>query len=366
MQRMNDMRHPSAAWASYRLSQAVAKLSGKGVRFSQLPQADLENEPAEIPCRPALYNPEHLSRVKKCAFGKSLSNLAGVLNASHYVEAPLERYHLGAATAIGGVLFTREARILHSKFVNASLRDTFAHTEVQEDVILASSMQGLRYFGHWLSDDVSAFEAYRHHPGLMSLPLPAWSDAVEYRKLFEQSWRQNMIIRSRSMTVLRDLGFSRRKAARYHELRARLRKNFGASDNSGQVVFLKRGPSGDPREIVNSKELEQRLSRAGVRIVTPEGDFGAFLRAILDASVIITIEGSQDRHAIYSLRDGGGMLTLLPPDRFYVATHEFVRCLDMHSGMVIGTSAEGGFTINPDEVLEMTDRLLSRIEAGNA
>ena len=97
-------------------------------------------------------------------------------------------------------------------------------------------------------------------------------------------------------------------------------------------------------------------------IVTAEGQSRDFINSMLDASIIITIEGSQDRHALYALRDGGGMVTLAPPDRFYIATHEWARNLDMHSGIVIGTVAEGGFTIDPDEVLQMVDRLLGRTE----
>ncbi|MFC3166518.1 hypothetical protein [Paracoccus fontiphilus] len=85
-------------------------------------------------------------------------------------------------------------------------------------------------------------------------------------------------------------------------------------------------------------------------------------RQILDASVIISVEGSQACHAIYALREGGALLVLQPPDQLYSAAQEWMRTLDMNCGMVIGTAAEGGFTINPDEVLQMVDRLLARTE----
>lgn len=360
------MRPALIDWTIYKFQLTAARLVRAGKGFSQLPLPVLDTVPANVPCRPALYDPEHLSRVKRCAFDRTLDDLVRVLDATHYVEAPLARHHVGKATVVGGVIFAGNRRILHSTSVTAGFADSLAASKLHEDVALVSSMHGLHYFGHWLGDDTSAFEALRDHPGLMSLPLPGWRDAVEYRRLFEQTWRQNTIIRSRSMTIIRDLGFSRAKAARYRRLRERLRRNFGATGKGGQVVFLGRGPTGERREIVNAGALYQRLSQAGIRVVTPEGDFNAFLGALLDAAVIITVEGSQYRHAVYALREGGAILTLVPPERFYVAPHESARCMDMHSGVVIGSVAEGGFFIDPDEVLAMVDRLLSRIEAADA
>lgn len=356
------MQHPARLWTRYRLRQAVSKLAGSRSVFSQLPPARHETVSQMVSCRPAVYNPDDLSRVTSCAFGRTLSELTRTLDADSYQEAPLARYDLGPATVIGGLIFSGDQVLLHSKFVHAKATDPFGHHDLHGPVALANSMQGLRYFGHWLSDDVSAFEAARDKEPLVSLPLPDWSDATVYRDLFQQDWKQDMVIRSKSLSLLRDLGFSRAKADRYRRLRARMRQQITPSRSTGNVVFLKRGPSGDPREIANLQQLEAALTKAGVSIVTAEGDCRKMLSQMVDASVIITIEGSQDRHALYSLRDGGGMITIAPPDRFYVATHEWVRCLDMHSGIIVGKPAQGGFVVEPDEVLAMVDVLSARVE----
>ena len=357
------MKNTASLWLGHKLRLAIDKLSGRPARFSALPAPQPEGPAGTVSCRPALFDPLYLSRVTKCAFGKSLPQLVEVLEAREYREAPLQRYELGPACVIGGLIFTESREpLLHSKFVHAGLKDALAGAPLSDRAVLANSMQGLRYFGHWLSDDVSAYEAHRDDPDLVSLPLPAWNDAIAYRALFEQDWRQSMVIRGRSLVLLRDLGFSRAKAGRYRALRERLRRNLGVVKQPDKVVFLKRGPSGDPREISNAAELEQALTAAGVTILTVEGDSRAMLAELVDASIIITIEGSQDRHAVYALREGGGMITLAPPDRFYVATHEWARCLDMHSGIIVGTPDEGGFRIDPGEVLDMVDRLMHRID----
>ncbi|MBK4214765.1 glycosyltransferase family 61 protein [Paracoccus caeni] len=345
------------------MKQTLAKLSGKPLAFAPYPEFTAADVPQTVPCQPAIFNRDHLSRVTQCGFSKPLQELIEVLEAREYVERPLSTCDLGPATVVGGIIFTPDNRILHSSFLHPGLRDiTATPPEVSERTVLINSMQGIRYFGHWLSDDVAAHEAFRGDSDLRALPLPGWSDARIYSRLFEQDWQGHMVIRSKALTLVRDLGFSLDKARRYRALRQRMRDNLGQPDERGKVVFLKRGPSGDPREIVNAAELETQLSAAGVMIVTAEGESEHFLRSMLDASVIITIEGSQDRHAIYALQDGGGMLTIAPPDRFYIASHEWARNLDMHSGIVIGTVAEGGFTVDPNEILSMVDQLLARVE----
>lgn len=176
---------------SMQLARAKAAF-GKPFAYSPYPQPSLESVPRQLACRPALYNPDHLDRVTRCAFDKTLPQMVEVMEARHYTEGPLSRYRLGEATVIGGTIFTGCGPICHSLFVKTSAKDAFRSYPVHDSVILANSMPGLRYFGHWLSDDVSAFEAYRGNPALMSLPLPSWSDIATYSTLFEHEWDQHM------------------------------------------------------------------------------------------------------------------------------------------------------------------------------
>ena len=354
------MKTPIRLWAGYKLRQAATKTDGIAPDLSYFSTVENKEESSPHSCRPAVYNHEHLERVQSCGFNRQLKDLVQTLDETSYLQAPLQSFHIGPATVIGGLIVTPERHIIHSSHVPVTLRDALAFTELRDRAVLANSMPGLRYFGHWLSDDVSAFEAASEDPDLLSLPLPNWSDATFYKNLFGQTWKEQRVIRTRSLTLLRDLGFSSAKAGRYRELRQKLRDRLGARGRD-KVVFLKRGPSGDPREIANLQQFEAALTSAGVSIVTVEGDPSEMVKQLVDAPVIITIEGSQDRHGIYTLRDGGAMITIAPPDRFYIATHEWARCLDMRSGVIIGKPAEGGFDVDPDEVLAMIDYMLPRV-----
>lgn len=362
------MKHPAINWLDHYARQAIGRVTGRAPHFAPLPTPQPEYPPRTLRCRPALFDPDHLSRVTACGFGKALPDLVKVLRQTEYTETPMQITRLGPATALGGIIITDDATRHMLSYAPPQLRQALNAPTVIPEAVIPNSMQGLAYFGHWLGDDVSAYEAWRDHPGLTSLPLPSWRDTASYKALFDQNWNQMPVIRADSLILLRDMGFGHAKAARYRTLRARLRQRLGAAGDTtgGEVVFIRRGASGQQREIANWSALEQRLHAAGVRIVTPEGDTQALVAALLDASVIISVEGSQACHAIHTLKDGGALLVLQPPDRFYAAAQEWMRCLDMHCGMVIGHHAEDGFNIDPDEVMAMTDRLLNLVAATSA
>lgn len=358
------MLHPASFWLGHQARRLLAQLGIGRNDFAPWPAPELEHPAQTLPCRPALLDEDQLARVTGCGFGRTLAEQIAVLRATHYRENPMERYHLTEAVALGGLVMTPRAwHMLIYRW--PGLGQALRAAPVRDRTLVANSTQGLGYFGHWLGDDVSAFEAHRDDPDLMSLPLPDWGDVPNYQRLFGQHWRAAPVLRSRSMTLLRDIGFGRGKTARWRTLRARLRDALPGV-RGAEVVCIRRGASATQREIANWPVLERRLTEAGVRIITPESDTVGFLRTLMDAAVIISVEGSQLCHAIYALRDGGGLVVLQPPDRFYCAPQEWMRALDMHCGMVVGTSAPGGFDIDPDEVMAMLDRVLERVHGGPA
>ncbi|MDO5706932.1 MAG: glycosyltransferase family 61 protein [Paracoccus sp. (in: a-proteobacteria)] len=351
-------QHPARLWTGWQAGRLRSKLTGWSAKVATSYTREPEYAPARVPCRSAIYDPDHLSRVTACGFNRTVPELKKVLDATSYHEQPLGLFRLGPATLVGGIIHTRKGLIRLGNH-RISLPHAMAANSVEDEVVIPSTLHGLKYFGHWLGDDVSANKAFRDHPALYVPRRPDWADVPVYEDLFDQNWRERDVIRARSMILLNDIGFSRGKAERYRQLHARLRRKVQPAADRRDVVFVGRGPSASSREIANFADLEQRLSAAGVEFVYPEGDTMAFLSRILDARVIISIEGSQACHAIYALRDGGGLLVLEPPDRFYAAPHEWMRCMDQHCGLVIGTGAEGGCVINPNEVLAMLDRLMT-------
>jgi hypothetical protein len=154
------------------------------------------------------------------------------------------------------------------------------------------------------------------------------------------------------------LGFNTDKASRLCLLRQRLRAAVSVR-NPGRIVYISRGKFGVDRNMSNGEEVERAFSSAGIHIVEPGLDGHALMRELLDAEMIITIEGSQASHGVYTLADKGSLLILQPPERFYNPHHEWTRLLGMSYGITIGEKDGDRFRINPDEVFRMMDRLLA-------
>ncbi|MDO5613177.1 MAG: glycosyltransferase family 61 protein [Paracoccus sp. (in: a-proteobacteria)] len=310
-----------------------------------------------VPCRTAVFDPDQLSRVTACGFGRELHSEVMKLTATAFLEVPADVFELGPATVAGGMVFSQ-----HGHYAISPQRPGFSQIRnaepIDSPVVLANSAQGLKFFGHWVADDTTVFEHYRDHPGLLSLPRPVWKDAAAYEQLFDHDWHEVAAFSTPSLTLVRELGFNLSKAERFTRLRDRMRGKI-APVQPGRIVFIRRGGSGANRDIVNWPELEPVLEQAGITILTPEDDTGEFIRQLLDASLIISVEGSQMCHAQYGIRPGGAVLVLQPPDRFYNPHHEWTRLMDIAYGFVVGRTAEGGFTIDADELLSMADRLLT-------
>lgn len=347
---------PLTGWLRYLARAGVGRLRG-GDFYTLLPEGRPEQEPQTIPCRQAIFDPDHLSRVVACGFGIELSVALEILTTDSYRESPLTYRDLGPVVIIGGVALSPDA-LYWLKPHRPALAALLSAPPVRARAIAPHSGPGLHFFGHWLGDDCAAYEAVRDDPDLVTLRRPHWPDATTYEHLFDQRWTDETVMRCDRLILANDMGFSRRKAERYRVLRRKLRDRLGATGGDGRIVYIRRGPSAEPRNIVNAPQLEARLEAEGVEIVTPEAGNADFLSRIVDASVIISVEGSQACHAIYALRDRGALLVIEPPDRFYPAAHEWMRILDMPCGLVIGEQAEGGFRVSPDEVMAMTDRLL--------
>lgn len=358
---LRDPRYlPLAGWLRSLGGTGLGKLR-RGDPYSPLPQGRLEHPAETVPCRPAIFDPDHLSRVVACGFGMDLDEAVRSLTAETYLEAPLQYRDLGRVVVIGGVAMAPEA-MYWLKPHRPRLSALLSNPPERKRAIIPHSGPGLHFFGHWLGDDCAAYEAVRDDPDLVTLRRPHWQDAATYETMFDQGWADHPVLRCEQLIMATDMGFSRHKADRYRVLRRRLRTRLTDPAGAGRIVYIRRGPSASQRNIVNAAELETRLEAAGVDIVTPEAGNSDFLSRIVDASVIISVEGSQACHAIYALREAGALLVIEPPDRFYPAAHEWMRIIDMPCGLVIGEQAQEGFRVSPDEVLAMTDRLLHQTQ----
>lgn len=321
-------------------------------------------EPAiELSCRPALFEPDQIGRVLRCGFDQSIGSEVEKLAATRWTSRPASICELRDVLVLGGHVFHSGGRNLLRD--NGVLTALGGRLDAFDSVAVPNSVPGLRYFGHWLRDDCSGHDLAQGFGRVVSIRRPDYRDAPLYAALLGQTWEEHSGFSARRATFLTDIGFSPAKAARLRSLRARLRARCRAAAGAG-VVLLRRGDPDPRRNPRNEAALLSRLKQAGVRVVDGDSPIETVIAQILDAEVIIGMEGSQLAHAVFLLQDGGALIALQTPLRFYNPHHEWCRLLGMQYGTVVGTIVEDGFEMDADEVLQMVDRVIGQCRAVRA
>lgn len=307
------------------------------------------------PCRKAVYDRDQLDRVKDSPFESTPEREFQALEATQIQDRDTVLLTARSVLLLGGWLFRGyEAEYLSQ---SSAYRALLNRIEELGTAALASSLQGTKFFGHWLRDDCSSHLLASEFGPTRTLPTPDWRDKDFYTSAFGLVERPLQAAWIDRLHMISDLGFNIHKRNRINELRSRLDKQAPVPDAS-DIVYLKRGPTGAKREMTNEGRLITELRRAGVKIASPEGNTEALVQTCRRARILISIEGSQLAHGVYSLPEGGALLVLQPPDRFYNPHLEWCRLINRSYGLVIGHLTPGGFRIEPDEVLRMIDQLL--------
>ena len=222
-------------------------------------------------------------------------------------------------------------------------------------VSLCNSYAGLRYFGHWLRDDCCTSLLAEDDGTVSFLPLRDWPDAPRYMEILglDVQTMDNSYVRE--MRVFQDYSQNSHKKRRCNELKARLRRHVTPT-HSGGKVFLDRADSGAARPVSNTPEIIERLAREGFTVLDVTKDpLDKVLSELMDASLIVTMEGSQATHGCYTLADNGGLLMLQPPERFNNIGRDWTACQGQEYGFVVGDQTESGTSFDPEEILRTID-----------
>lgn len=352
---MTSPTPPSSFSAKKRILQRIFKSKVTPSRaFDPLPTPKISDTAQAIPCQAPFFEKAQLERIVSCGFGRSPQEEVARLTATHQFEGQVEEYELGPCIIAGGQIFAEDATYYIGN--RSPIKAMQAPLRTLGPAKLASTTQGIFYFGHWLRDDCTLFELLRKDSQPYALRKPDWPDAKMYEAAFDQTWDYLDFAWSENLTIYRELGFNRDKISRFGILRDKLRAAH-PQHKGGQIVYLSRGKTSSPRNMSNAASFEAAMVDAGIKIVAPETDPDGLLKELLNARMIITIEGSQAAHGVYMLQEGGSLLILQPPERFYNAHQEWTRMSGMNYGTVVGTKDQDSFQIDPNEVLSMVARL---------
>ncbi|MBF2047887.1 MAG: glycosyltransferase family 61 protein [Leptolyngbya sp. IPPAS B-1204] len=228
-------------------------------------------------------------------------------------------------------------------------------TELLDRAALACTFAGLRYFGHFVTDDLTLAMAAESLAQPITMSQRLTTHQLEYRHLFGIDPLPVVQAQCQELLIIDDVGQNRFKRQRYERMRLRLRQ-LGPSTCEG-VMFLRKS-SGVRRWLVNETEVAAFLQKQGFVILDAESlSVAEIMRQVLGARLVIGVEGSQLVHGLFAMADGGTLLTLQPPNRFNNVHKDYTDCLGMNYAFVVGNPEANGFSICLEDLAKMLDRL---------
>jgi hypothetical protein len=276
-------------------------------------------------------------------------------------------YVLENVDLVGAFLYRGAAKSQPGYGRSSLLMCDIGKRQVLERANLVTSNSGSHFFGTLLLDDFPLELIAEGNAENISMVTRLFEHEEGYRSLLglpRATLVRNAHIRRLTMYV--DFAQNSYKAARYRELRARLRKRLGSKARPPCGVYIKRGATGEPRVLENEAAITRLLADQGFEVIDPAvASAEEIASRSLDARIVVGVEGSQLSHAIFSAADGCAFLVLQPPDRFAMAYKEFTDRLDMTFAFLVGDRSEHGFVVPMDDVRRMLDVLGARLAAAS-
>ena len=133
----------------------------------------------------------------------------------------------------------------------------------------------------------------------------------------------------------------------------------------GAKVYLRRGGTGVARKIQNEAEIVDALIKRGFKVIDLETDtLETILTTLVDAQIVVSIEGSHIAHCAFTIPGQSGLIVLQPPDRFVAVHRGWAECMSVRFGFVVGDKGDNGaYCFSPSDILRTIDLMLESIEA---
>lgn len=324
------------------------------------PGAVDELHPGEtITGNPCIVLPGQYERVRAGAFGTDIATEIAQLQGAARRIGPTLRYTFNNVLISDATIYGRgRKKIFNLRTPICESGDPGSRQtrwEEYDQAAVRSSFIGCHFFGHWLRDDCATNLLASEYGTPISMPMPPWPDRAGYLALFGQRYLVHRRAHVRRLILFDDITQNAHKAARFRQLRAIVARGREAPA-TGRIVYLMRGSGGKQRSLVNEAEIADALARRGVLTLQAETlGVPELISSLFGARMVISVEGSQLSHALFTLRDRGGVLAIQPPDRFFNSHMDWARALNMRYGVVIGEPRETGFHLPVSDLLRTID-----------
>jgi hypothetical protein len=303
---------------------------------------------------PAIYLHGQLERITGSPAESSIAYEIESATRLTGLHAPTIAYLLRDVAVVDGSVYHGTLRFFISKHgPTQSVRPRDI-----ERAALVSSFYGSKYFGHWLRDDCTAYVlANDLNIPPLCFQSPSGRHMEGYKSLFDQDWTPTFRGRVKHLTVFSDYHENRLKVQRYEKLRSFVAARFPDRDYRS-YVYLKRGKDGATRAVKNEDEIIAALVKNGFVVIdTGLTPLDKLLEILVNARIVVSVEGSHVSHCVYSVPRDSGLLILQPPDKFAANHRRWTSCLGIRFGFVVGTINEPGYQFDLTEILQTIDLL---------
>ncbi len=302
----------------------------------------------------AIFEPEDLVRVTGLFPNETRTSQFSRLEAGIRQHSATQAYELHDAVLSAGHLFTAKMAL---RLADRSMPYWASRCDRHfPDAALASSHYGLRYFGHWMFDDLPlALAAQTLAPAISLLTKPS-AHQQGYLQLMELDLETLSDAVFDRIVVIDDTGQNDLKRTRYETLRSRARAALAPNPHRG--VMLLRGTTGERRVLTNELSVAEALRPRGFAILDPmQLTARELAQACLDADFVVGVEGSQQAHGALLMSPRGCLIELQPPTRFNVLYKAMCDCIGMRYALVVGHPDGADFSIDISALHRLLDRL---------
>lgn len=309
--------------------------------------------------QPAIFLPGHMEKVTALQEETNMAHELSHISGGKIEHQATNAYLIRRAKIRNGYLYKGA---LKRRFTAS--KEPFFHSDskvILDEAVIACTLFGSRYFGHWLVDDVTLNLAARE----ISEPLLAFESyennhKAQYSAVFGVNWRIVPSADCDKLIVLKDVGQNAYKRSRYQAMRDSVSKLVTAKKHPG--VMLLRGAAGILRLLENEDEVANFLKSRGFKIIDVLNLSAVEIaQQIAGAEIVVGVEGSQLIHALFSMSQDGAMVALIPPYRFNLGNKSYVDALSMRLAFVVGDASEQGYKINLDDLARTLDMVYAEL-----
>ncbi|MDP5308757.1 glycosyltransferase 61 family protein [Paracoccus spongiarum] len=305
---------------------------------------------------PALALPGQVDRIRAAVFASLPDTIEALTRQGDSHEGPTTGFRLRAVDLVDGVLYhgggehhlrNRQRRFgltpRPAREVSGALYETWTTN---------------RWFGSWLMEACVAHDLAAAHgdPVTTAAPPSQGGHQDRYEALAGMAPRRiDGDAHFTELVMFDDYASNSHKAARADALRRRLLQ--GRSPQAVPGVFLLRGHAGDPRLLVNERDLAEDLARhRGFVVIDPlDATVDQLIDACGAARAIVGVEGSQLVHGITVAPPGAAIIPIQPPERVAATLKHQSDRLGQRFGLLVAEGSDSRFRLERDDLMATLD-----------